>query len=86
MQVLYLYVNSAVLMASAEIGFREAMGANFFIAGTVMLFAALLIAIIVAQSGNLYAVVSERAGADRSKRFGDDRSRSLAHRWPRFAD
>lgn len=45
-QVLYLYVNSAVLMASAEIGFREAMGANFFIAGAVMLFAALLIAII----------------------------------------
>jgi putative copper resistance protein D len=45
-QVLYLYVNSAVLMASAEISFREAMGANFFIAGTVMLFAALLIAII----------------------------------------
>ena len=44
-QVLYLYVNASVLMASAEIGFREAMGANFFIAGTVMLFAALLIAI-----------------------------------------
>ncbi len=45
-QVLYLYVNSAVLMASAEIGFREAAGANFFIAGAIMLFAALLIAII----------------------------------------
>jgi len=45
-QVLYLYVNSAVLMASAEISLREAMGANFFIAGTVMLFAALMIAIM----------------------------------------
>lgn len=45
-QVLYLYVNVSVLMASAEIGFREAAGANFFIAGTVMLFAALLIAAV----------------------------------------
>lgn len=45
-QVLYLYVNSAVLMASAEIGFRDAVGANFFIAGTIMLFAALMIAVI----------------------------------------
>ncbi|HSY13483.1 MAG TPA: CopD family protein [Verrucomicrobiae bacterium] len=45
-QVLYLYVNASVLMASAEISFREAAGANFFIAGSVMLFAAILIAII----------------------------------------
>jgi copper resistance protein D len=45
-QVLYLYVNSSVLMASAEISFREAMGANFFIAGTVMLFAALLVYVV----------------------------------------
>jgi copper resistance protein D len=48
-QVLYLYVNSAVLMASADIGFREAMGANFFLAGTVMLFAALMIYFIAAK-------------------------------------
>jgi putative copper resistance protein D len=54
-QVLYLYVNSTVLMASAEIGFREAMGANFFIAGGVMLFAALLIAVI-ARSQESYAL------------------------------
>ncbi len=43
-QVLYLYVNSAVLMASAEIGFQDVTGANFFIAGSVMLVAALLAA------------------------------------------
>src|SRR5690348_10035684 len=30
-QILYLYVNSEVLMASAEIGFRDAIGANFFL-------------------------------------------------------
>ena len=52
MQVLYLYVNSAVLMASAEIGFSDAMGANFFIAGSVMLLAALLIALIARNQEN----------------------------------
>jgi putative copper resistance protein D len=45
-QLLYLYVNASVLMASAEIGFREAAGANFFLSGSVMLVAALLIAIL----------------------------------------
>ena len=44
-QALYLYVNSAVLMATAEIGLREVMGANFFIAGSIMLGASLLAAI-----------------------------------------
>ncbi len=43
-QVLYLYVNSAVLMASAEIGFRDVTGANFFLAGSVILVASLLAA------------------------------------------
>ncbi len=50
-QVLYLYVNSAVLMASAEISFREAIGANFFLAGSLMLVAALLIAIVAGMRG-----------------------------------
>ena len=49
-QVLYLYVNSSALMASAEIGFREVTGANFFIAGTVMLVASLVVAVLVTQS------------------------------------
>jgi copper resistance protein D len=39
-QVFYLYVNSAVLMATAEIPFREVTGANFFIAGSIILVAA----------------------------------------------
>lgn len=57
-QVLYLYVNSAVLMATADIGFREAAGADFFLAGTVMLFAALLIAIAVGvQSKYTLAII-----------------------------
>jgi putative copper resistance protein D len=46
-QLLYLYVNSAVLMATAEIGLREAAGANFFLSGSIVLvgaFAALLLA------------------------------------------
>ena len=45
-QLLYLYVNSAVLMASAEVPFREVVGANFFVAGSIMLLAALLAALI----------------------------------------
>lgn len=48
-QLLYLYVNSSVLMASAEIGFSEVTGANFFIASSIMLVCSLLIAIVVTQ-------------------------------------
>src|SRR5271166_3451273 len=40
-QGFYLYVNSAVLMATAEIGLRDVIGANFFISGSVILVAAL---------------------------------------------
>ncbi len=46
-QVLYLYVNSAVLAATAEISFREVSGANFFIAGSIILLAAVNAAIVV---------------------------------------
>jgi copper resistance protein D len=49
-QLLYLYVDSAVLMASADIGFSGVVGANFFISGSVVLVAALLTAIVA--SGN----------------------------------
>ena len=47
-QLLYLYVNSTVLMASAEIGFREVMGANFFIASSIMLVCSLVIVVLIA--------------------------------------
>src|SRR5271166_5975016 len=40
-QAFYLYVNSAVLMATAEIGLRDVIGANFFISGSVIFVAAL---------------------------------------------
>ncbi len=33
-QALYLYVNAAVLMATAEMGFDGVVGASFFIAGS----------------------------------------------------
>jgi len=49
-QLLYLYVDSAVLMASADIGFSGVVGANFFISGSIVLVAALLTAIVA--SGN----------------------------------
>jgi len=45
-QLLYLYVDSAVLMASADIGFDGVVGANFFVSGSVVLVAALITAII----------------------------------------
>ncbi len=50
-QLLYLYVNSAVLMATAEIGLRDVVGANFFLAGSVMLAASLLAALIAGSQG-----------------------------------
>jgi putative copper resistance protein D len=49
-QLLYLYVDSAVLMASADIGFGGVVGANFFISGSIVLVAALFTAIVA--SGN----------------------------------
>jgi putative copper resistance protein D len=45
MQLLYLYVNSAVLSATAGIGIDGIIGANFFISGSIVLTAALLTAI-----------------------------------------
>ncbi len=47
-QLLYLYVDSAVLMASADIGFQAVVGANFFISGSIVLVAALLTAVVAA--------------------------------------
>ena len=46
-QLMYLYVNSAVLMTTAEIGFSEVVGANFFISGSIVL-AAASVALVVA--------------------------------------
>ena len=48
-QLAYLYVDSAVLMVSAEIGFSGVVGANFFISGSIVLSAALA-ALIVSVS------------------------------------
>jgi putative copper resistance protein D len=51
-EALYLYINSAVVMATAEIPFREVTGANFFIAGSIILIAAVNIAIVVGYSAS----------------------------------
>ena len=40
-QIAYLYVNSAVLMVTAEIGLGGVVGANFFVSGAIVLCAAL---------------------------------------------
>ena len=52
-QVAYLYVNSAVLMASAEIGFSGVVGANFFISGSIVLCAALAALLVSFFRGKL---------------------------------
>src|SRR5271165_119422 len=52
-QLLYLYVNSAVLMATAEIGFDGVVGANFFISGCIVLTAALMTAVVASGSKNV---------------------------------
>jgi putative copper resistance protein D len=52
-QLLYLYVNSAVLMATAEIGFDGVVGANFFISGSIVLTTALLTAIVASGNKNV---------------------------------
>jgi len=57
-QLLYLYVNSSVLMASAEIGLREVTGANFFIASTIMLVCSLVIAALVTRRRHMVWLLS----------------------------
>ncbi len=52
-QLLYLYVDSAVLMASADIGFQAVVGANFFISGSIVLVAALLTAVVTAGNKSI---------------------------------
>jgi putative copper resistance protein D len=52
-QLLYLYVNSAVLMATAEIGFDGVVGANFFISGCIVLTAALMTAAVASGSKDI---------------------------------
>jgi copper resistance protein D len=53
MQLLYLCVNSAVLMATAEIAFDEVVGANFFISGCIVLTAALVTVVASSSRRNL---------------------------------
>lgn len=57
-QALYLYVNAAVLMATAEIGMRDVVGANFFIAGSIVLVAAILFAVLVNLPGRSGVICS----------------------------
>ncbi len=45
-QALYLFVDSSVLMSTADIGFGGVIGANFFISGSVVLAAALAAALV----------------------------------------
>jgi copper resistance protein D len=52
-QLLYLYVDSAVLMASADIGFGAVVGANFFISGSIVLVAALMTAVVAAGNRSI---------------------------------
>ena len=55
-QILYLYVNSTVLMGTADIGFRDVVGANFFLAASCILIAAVLTVAVVATPQTVRAV------------------------------
>jgi len=56
MQGLYLYVNSVVLMVSAEIGLREVIGANFFISGSISFVLALVVALLATVRSKFAAI------------------------------
>jgi copper resistance protein D len=55
-QIFYLYVDSKVLMGTADIDFRSVVGANFFVAASCVLIAALLTIAVVAMPENIRAV------------------------------
>ena len=48
-QVLYLFVDSSVLMSTAEIPFSGVLGANFFVAGSVIFGGAALTAVVASR-------------------------------------
>jgi putative copper resistance protein D len=49
-QLLYLFVDSSVLMTTAEIPFSSVVGASFFVAGSIIFGGALLTAIVASRS------------------------------------
>jgi putative copper resistance protein D len=52
-QLLYLFVDSSVLMTTAEIPFSGVLGASFFVAGGVILGAATLTAVVASRKNKL---------------------------------
>ena len=55
-QIFYLYLDSKVLMAIADIGFSQVVGANFFLAGTGIFVAALVAFAVSWMPRNIRAV------------------------------
>jgi copper resistance protein D len=51
-QLLYLYMNSAVLMATTDIGFAGVIGADFFVAGGIALVASLVTSFVASARGS----------------------------------
>src|SRR5271167_2063794 len=49
-QVLYLFVDSSVLMTTVEIPFGDVLGASFFVAGSIVLVGAILAAIAASRN------------------------------------
>ena len=74
-QIGYLYVNSAVLMATDQIGIGGVVGANFFIAGSVMLVAGLVIAIVARPAAGCGCLLVDPIGSGGAGRVGHDQSR-----------
>ena len=78
MQVLYLYVNSAVLMTTAEIGFRGVIGANFFISGSIVLVASGVDLFGGTPAVEVRTLAATPTGDDRAGRIGHDEPRRFA--------
>ncbi len=77
-QLLYLYVDSAVLMASADIGFQAVVGANFFISGSIVLVAALLTAIVASRQQEHRPMGAAGADGGDHDGVGDDQPCGVA--------
>ena len=85
-QVLYLYVNSAVLMATAEIPFREVIGANFFISGSIVLAATAIIGVLAREGSRVSRWLLPVGVAIVLASLGDDQPCRVAHGRPPLAD
>ena len=78
-QLIYVLIDSAILMQTAELRWREVVGANFFLAGAAAAIAGLFIAWMVLYKEKLSCGRYWPSGSRHPQRLFDDEPRIGSH-------